>query len=322
MSHPHERLVGWAEHDEFRDLMSRKKRQPRQVRQLDPLGLRTSGDAGTQAGDTLTASFITHQDSVLPVKLNFPPPLADLGSDPSTFDYQWQLLTYAFNLPDPSDFAALRGQIPEKELRRLTRFIDVCEKTAKYTVVAHKGGITVTGEHGNWGLEVNETEDEETVGFAVRFRQLHENSTGEPDFSAAINILDKYARQFTDEHTETRRDMLQQWRKARAQLMNRPLQNIVARMVLEKDGLPADQIDNFAMYNDVDPAELINFFNYSELIHFGKHSEAYDKLAEEPELEAIQHNNFKQAMLGLVHLYFGFSVVIRSAIGLKGSEAA
>jgi len=109
MSHPHERLVGWAEHDEFRDLMSRKKRQPRQVRQLDPLGLRTSGDAGTQAGDTLTASFITHQDSVLPVKLNFPPPLADLGSDPSTFDYQWQLLTYAFNLPDPSDFAALRA---------------------------------------------------------------------------------------------------------------------------------------------------------------------------------------------------------------------
>ena len=229
---------------------------------------------------------------------------------------------YAFNLPDPADFTALPGKIPEKELRRLTRFIEVCEKTAKYTVVAHKGGITLTGEHGTWDFEVDETEDEETVGFAVRFRQLHENSTGEPDFSAVINILEKYARQFTDEHTETRRDMLQQWRKARAQLMNRPLQNIVARMVLEKDGLPADQIDNFAMYNDADPAELINFFKQGELIHFGKHSEAYDKLAEEPELEAIQHNNFKQAMLGLVHLYFGFSVVIRSAIGLKGSKAA
>lgn len=169
---------------------------------------------------------------------------------------------------------------------------------------------------------MNETEDEETVGFAVRFRQLHENSTGEPDFSATINILDKYARQYTDEHTDTRIDMLQQWRKARALLMNRPLQNIVARMVLEKDGVPADQIDDFAMYNDVNPAELINLFNYGELIHYGKHSEEYDRLAEDPELEAIEHNNFKQAMLGLIHLYFGFSEVIRSAIGLKRAEAA
>ncbi|MFV8174618.1 hypothetical protein [Mycolicibacterium peregrinum] len=65
-----------------------------------------------------------------------------------------------------------------------------------------------------------------------------------------------------------------------------------------------------------------NFFNYGELIHYGKHSEEYDKLAEDPQLEAIQHNNFKQAMLGLIHLYFGFSEVIRSAIGLKRPEAA
>ncbi|SON59278.1 hypothetical protein MSIMFI_00761 [Mycobacterium simulans] len=301
--------------------MSKKKKRPRAVRQLDPLGMR-DGSASGQDGGTLTASFITHQDSVLPVKLNFPPPLAHLGSDPLTFDYQWQLLTYAFSLPDPADFPALPGQIPEKELRRLTRFVDVCEKTAKYTVVAHKGGITLKGEHGNWGLEVNETKDEETVGFAVRFRQLHENSTGEPDFSAVINILDKYARQFTDEQTDTRTDILQQWRKARAQLMNRPLQNIVARMVLANDGLSDTQIDDIAMYNDVNPAELINFFNYGELIHYGKHSEEYDKLAEDPELEAIQHNNFKQAMLGLIHLYFGFSEVIRSAIGLKRAEAA
>jgi hypothetical protein len=74
---------------------------------------------------------------------------------------------YAFNLPDPADFTALPGKIPEKELRRLTRFIEVCEKTAKYTVVAHKGGITLTGEHGTWDFEADETEDEETVGFAV-----------------------------------------------------------------------------------------------------------------------------------------------------------
>ncbi|WBP92788.1 hypothetical protein O6072_15835 [Mycolicibacterium neoaurum] len=303
--------------------MSRKKKHPRTVRRLNPLSTDRKSEAGRpDDGGTLSMTATTFQDSVLPVKLNFPPPLADLGSDPSTFDYQWQLLTYAFNLPDPADFPALTGAIPDNELRRLTRFIEVCEKTAKYTVVAHKGGITLTGEHGNWELEVNETEDEETVGFAVRFRQLHENSTGEPDFSSVINILNKHVRLSTDDQTNSRIAVLEQWKSARAKLMNRPLQNVVARMVLEKDGLPADQIDQFAMYNDVKPAELINFFNYGELIHFGKHSEEYDKLAADPELEAIEHNNFKQAMLGLVHLYFGFSEVIRSAIGLKRAKAA
>ncbi|PJE24246.1 MAG: hypothetical protein CK431_07075 [Mycobacterium sp.] len=293
------------------------------MRRLNPLSTDRKSEVGrSDEGGTLSMTATTFQDSVLPVKLNFPPPLADLGSDPSTFDYQWQLLTYAFNLPDPADFPALPGQIPDNELRRLTRFVEVCEKTAKYTVVAHKGGITFTGEHGNWDLEVNETEDEETVGFAVRFRQLHENSTGEPDFSSVINILNKHVRLSMDDQTDSRIAVLEQWKTARAKLMNRPLQNIVARMVLEKDGLPADQIDQFAMYNDVKPAELINFFNYGELIHFGKHSAEYDKLAADPELEAIEHNNFKQAMLGLVHLYFGFSEVIRSAIGLERAKAA
>jgi hypothetical protein len=263
----------------------------------------------------------TFQDSVLPVKLDFPPPLAHLGSDPSTFDYQWQLLTYAFNLPDPAAFPQLPGEIPAEDHRLLRRFVDVCEKTAGYTVVAHKGGITLTGKNGAWGLEVNETDDEQTVGFATRFRQLHQSSLGrEPDFSTVANLLSKHVRAFTDDHTETRIATLEQWKKARAKLMNRPLQNIVARMVLERDNCP--DVDNFAMYNDVSPAELINFFNYGELIHYGPHSEAYDKLAEDPELQAIEQNNFMQSMLGLVHLYFGFSLVIRSAISLEGAKAA
>jgi hypothetical protein len=71
-----------------------------------------------------------------------------------------------------------------------------------------------------------------------------------------------------------------------------------------------------------EPTKLFNLFNYGELIHFGKHSKDYDKMAEEPDMEAIEHNNFMIAMLGLVHLYFGFSEVIRSAIGLERAEAA
>ncbi|TQK27962.1 hypothetical protein [Arthrobacter sp. SLBN-53] len=302
--------------------MSRKKKRPREIRQMDPLRQRTSdvdSRTKTKPSGTLEATFITHQDSVLPVQLNFSPPLAQLGTDPSTFDYQWQLLAYAFDLPDPSKFPPIDGNLPAQDVRRLKRFIEVCEKTAAYTVVAHKGGLTLTGKHGNWDMEVNETDDEQTVGFATRFRQLHHSSLGEPDFPSVLNLLNKHVRASVDDQTASRIAVLEQWKKARAKLMNRPLQNIVCRMVLEKDGYTPDQIDEMAMYDDVNPAELINFFNYGELIHFGKHSEEYDKLAEDPELEAVQHNNFKQSMLGLIHLYFGFSEVIRSAIGVKNA---
>ncbi len=270
-----------------------------------------------KSGATLTASFTTFQDSVLPVKLSFPPPLAHLGTDPSTFDYQWQLLTYAFDLPDPANFPRLpvESPIPAADLRRLKRYVDVCEKTATSTVVAHKGGITLSGEKGDWSIKVDQTKDDVTVGFATRFRQLHHSTTGDPDFAVVINLLNKYARGFVDDRTEERLEILDQWKKARAQLINRPLQNIVARMVLEEDNCP--NIDEMAMYNDVNPDEIINLFNYGELIHFGKHSEDYEKMAAEPDMEAIQHNNFMQAMLGLVHLYFGFSEVVRSAVGVK-----
>ncbi|RFZ48542.1 hypothetical protein MSS2_04709 [Mycobacterium marinum] len=88
-------------------------------------------------------------------------------SDPSAFDYQWQLLTYAFKLPDPADFPQLPGEVPVQDDRLLRGFVEVYEKVAKYAVVAHKGGITLKGEHGNWNVEVNETKDEETVGFAT-----------------------------------------------------------------------------------------------------------------------------------------------------------
>jgi hypothetical protein len=272
-------------------------------------------------GGTVQFTATTFHDSVLPVKLNFPPPLAHLGSDPSTFNYQWQLLTYAFDLPDPAEFPRLPRDVPAQDHRLLRRFVEVCEKTATYTVVAHKGGIILSGENGDWGLDIDQTQDEQTVGFATRFRQLHKSSLGkEPDFSTAASLLSKHVRAITDDQTQTRIATLEQWKQARAKLMNRPLPNIIDRMVLEKDNCP--NIDDFAMYNDVNPDKIISLFNYGDLIHYGPHSEEYDKLAEDPELQAIEQNNFVQSMLGLVHLYFGFSELIRSAIGLKRAKAA
>ncbi|MEV6100679.1 hypothetical protein [Nocardia sp. NPDC051981] len=265
-------------------------------------------------GGTLTTKWTTHQDSILPVALKFRPPLIENSSEPSHFEYHWQHLTYAFGLPDPADFPAFTLPIDAADRRNLMRFVQVCEKTAAYSVVSHKGGMKLSIENGNATMSFDRVDDEDMVGFSVRFRQLHSSSAGDPDFSNVANILARYAKQETDGHADSRMEILAAWRKARGQLMSRPLQNIVCRMVLTSNGCPAGQIDQHEMYGDVNPAEVINLYNYGELIHYGKHSEEYDELAEDSEREGIQNHNFMVSMLGLVHLYFGFSMVAQAAL--------
>jgi hypothetical protein len=265
-------------------------------------------------GGTLTTRWITHQDSIVPVPLKFSPPLIERATDPSTFEYNWQHLTYAFDLPDPAEFPAFTQPVDQADRRNLMRFVQVCEKTSTYSVVSHKGGVTMSIKNGEPTMTFEQTEDEETVGFSVRFRQLHSSSAGDPDFANVANILARYAKEEPDD-AEKRMEILTEWRKARGQLMNRPLQNIVCRMVLAKNGCTPDDIDKHEMYGDVNPTDIINLFNYGELIHFGKRSEDYDQLAEDLEQEGVEHHNFMISMLGLVHLYFGFSLVIRAALG-------
>ncbi|MEV6661550.1 hypothetical protein [Nocardia fluminea] len=277
----------------------------------------------TSRGDgTLTARFITHQDSILPVPLNFLPPLIERATDPSTFEYNWQHLTYAFGLPDPAQFPPLTVPVDATDRRSLLRFVRVCETTSTYSVVSHKGGATLSMKNGVHSMTFEQTEDEETVGFSVRFRQLHHSTAGDPDFSKVYNMLNKYAKQETNSDADQRMAILTEWRQARGQLMNRPLQNIVCRMVLEKNGCTPDQIGEHEMYGSVNPTDIINLFNYGELIHFGRRSEEYDTLAEDPEREGIEHHHFMIAMLGLVHLYFGFAKLIQAALSATATVTA
>ena len=63
------------------------------------------------------------------------------------------------------------------------------------------------------------------------------------------------------------------------------------------------------------PQNLISVFQYGDLIHWG------DKKAEiigpdkDPFAHAWQRMAFLEAMLGLSHLYMGFSLVIGAALG-------
>ncbi|MDJ0363350.1 hypothetical protein [Rhodococcus sp. H29-C3] len=263
-------------------------------------------------GGTVQITATAYEDSVLPVPLKFAPPLAHLASDPSGFNHQWQLLTYAFDFDNPRDFPSFMTALTAEELRSLRRFVTVAETVAPYTLVSHRGGFTMNIANGEATHETVVADDEVIVGFSVRFRQLHQSSAGDPDFSTVSNILEKHARTQTDSSTQERLDILAKWRKGRAKLMNRNLKNIVAHMVLAADNCPNPA--DHANYEGLIPTELISLFNYGELIHFGKHSAEYEELAEDDFSHDHKQHAFMVSMLGLIHLYFGYAELIRKAI--------
>lgn len=263
-------------------------------------------------GGSVEMTFTAYEDSVLPVPLKFAPPLAHLASDPSGFNHQWQLLTYAFDFDDPSEFPPFTTALTAGELRSLRRFVTVAETVAPYTLVSHQGGFTMNIADGEATHETVVADDEVIVGFSVRFRQLHQSSAGDPDFSKVANILEKHARTETDSAAQDRLDILEKWRKSRAKLLNRNLKNIVAHMVLAADDCPNPA--EHANYEGLNPTELIGLFNYGELIHFGKHSAEYEELAEDGFSHDFKQHAFMVSMLGLIHLYFGYAELIRKAI--------
>lgn len=275
-------------------------------------------------GGTLKLTVTAWEDTMLPVKLNFPPPLSELAPNPSAFDYNWQQLTYVFDLPNPLDAPELPHPITDPtDVRKLTRFIEVCEKVAKHRVMSQKGGITWKSDGQSWDVEVDPTDDDALVGFSTRFRQLHsDDMNGDPTFGVVSGMLIKAAKKATDPNAEARLELLTTWRKARAQLLKHPLKNLAATKAIAEEGIsnPDGDLGN---YSNVNPEKLISLFNYGEKIHYSKrHAEEFDELASDDFKHAHGEHEFVVSMLGLVHLYFGFSLLIRKIAGLAYVENA
>ncbi|MFC7450654.1 hypothetical protein [Rhodococcus daqingensis] len=266
-----------------------------------------------QRKGTVRVRAIAHEDSVLPVPLKFPPPLAELATNKQAFDYNWQLMTYAFELEDPLDIPPLPSPLDPAEQRKLARFIEVSEKVAQYSVVSSKGGLKVDFSNGDMSVESVTADDEALVGFSVRFRQLHDSDSGDPCFGVVQGILMKAAKNATDERAAERMEILTKWSRARGQLLNHPLKNIVATKVLTAGNCPNPS--EFANYRDVDPQKIISLFNYGEKIHHGKHADEFGELEKDQFKHDYAEHEFITSMLGLVHLYFGYSLLIRAAAG-------
>lgn len=177
----------------------------------------------------VVVNFTPLEDTIHPVKLNFPVPLEEKTDNPEGFKFHWEKLTYAFQLPDPAQFPALSIE-PDDE-RVVARFIGTCLNLATYTVFNDGGGISITSHEGEWSVSAEFPSHQEFVGLSGTFRQLH-NPPDEASYSKVKGIIHKATRLLEGDDLERARDLSKLWDRARKSLNKKMMSTIVCEQVL------------------------------------------------------------------------------------------
>lgn len=278
---------------------------------------------GTQRNytkDSVIASFLPLEDTIRPVALNFPAPLRDLGAQPKAFDHHWERLTYLFDLDNPTSFPILLPHLERHENEAAIRFVKTCRTLAAYSIINDKGGMSLRSKgNGDWSVHSDFPSHEAFTGFAATFRQLH-NDGEDGGFSKVNGFFNKAAGGLGDEDARKARAILKTWKDARGELMNTMGATLVCNDLLgppkaldiepdpENPGEPRT-------FRGVVPDEIIRTFNYGDNLHWGDYREQLVELTDDPYNEAFHKHACIAAMTELSHLYFGFAVLLESALG-------
>lgn len=250
------------------------------------------------------------ENTIRPRQLSFGPPLQQHGKDGAKgFRHYWEMLDYVFGLPDPNAFPQIPVYGDDRE--GLLRFIEMSRRLARFTVINEDTTLSVGTDPGtnDWHVRVvNPPADESFLGASAAFRQLHND--GEPaSFMNAHNALFKAMKTLPEEQQELIKQTVPQWRAARGKLMNHTIQTLTALKVANAT------LDKPISFGNINPDELIRTFNYGDSLHFGDGKDRLDDLLADPFHQAYYTYCALISILGLSHLYFGFSVLLDSAVG-------
>lgn len=260
------------------------------------------------ADDTVSFSLVPTQDTIHPHPLNFPPPLEELSATKTAgFQRHWEKLTYVFNLPDPRDFPPL--PLTDDDRKLLNRFVEQCRYLAGFSLLSDNGGISWSSGPEGTQIKADLPSGEAFVGTVAAFRQIH-NHGEDASFSKVKGRLFNATGQINDEDAQNElRAVMSRWVDARGDLMNRLLPTIVCQKV--SNAPPGHPIS----YRDIKPEELFLAFNYGDTIHWGEQKEKLADLLDTPDNKAYYQNALCAAILGLSHLYFGWSLLVQAALG-------
>lgn len=228
------------------------------------------------------------------------------------FEYWWHLIQYAFELPDPRTFPPLQPLPPQPDRVVLDRYIAAASDLADSHTLHYPTKLTVEvhPERGEEKIVQSSPPNENIRGFSVLLRQFH--STGE---TASFNNVQRILRHANETSSDTERDNrtmhLRAWGRAAGQLRAFQLKVLVGRRLQDEGkfakGPPGD---------GQSPNMLISLFNYGEDIHWGRRREAVSTLNADAFHAAWTRMQFFEGVTGLAHVYLGFSLLVRQALGL------
>lgn len=253
------------------------------------------------------------------IQIPYHPPLVDLAPNPDAFYFQWKLLYFAFRLSDPSTFPPI-GLTDGEEIAALTRYATTARRLAATTLLSASEQATIRVRNTPSGqvesVETQFSAHDSTVGFSAMFRQFFSDS--EPaSFSTVRNIIGRRNHHLADANRNTRETLLKEWRSAHAKLLNSPLSTIALRRHFDEMGATSTPVRGEGGRS---PRETIQIFNYGDLIHWGEHQAAHDALGVSEVDAALSRMEFLESIVGLSHLYLGFSVIVDRVLSACNTE--
>jgi hypothetical protein len=255
-----------------------------------------------------------------PRPMPFTVPMIDRASNPKGFDFVWQQIHYAFDLPNPAKFPPLSG-LSAEELSVLQRFVVTAEKLAASTLLNASDGVTIhfsgADNPGLEKIETNWSAADVTTGFATLFRQIYADDE-KASFNTVQGILMRHTKATADADTETRDAMLRAWGSAVGKSRQQSVRKSALLKMMDEGLMPPLPEKELEHYPDPEPpAKTISTYFYGDHIHWDdKQGHASVVSGRDPFDDAWYRMAFLEAVAGLSHLFIGYAVLVRTAASL------
>jgi hypothetical protein len=245
-------------------------------------------------------------------RLRFAPPYIELASVPQGFNFHWSKLQLAFALPNPHEFPPLAEALSKRDVEAVNRYVATCRELATYSLLNHGGGVSISwsAAEGETVIETDQPTKEALRGFAVLFRQIHSDADEPGSFKVVRSILSSTSAKATDDLQEVRMDIIKQWSRARARLLQRSLSDICQSQIRKAQGAPEEGIPIFREHT---PVQLMALFNYGEYIHWGDKRGDHAALFQDEISGSLSEFEFHDILISFAHFYLGYSKLLETA---------
>jgi hypothetical protein len=237
------------------------------------------------------------QDRPLP----WPTPMCDLR------------LTYVFGLPDPRTLRPKRPTLTVEERELVQRFVAHTRSRAGTTLLGAGDGFTVNiADFGDEEAVSTELSDPDvTTGFMVLVRQCYATDE-EASFSKVRKVLEHRLDEVGDAASL---NVLKQWRKAQARLLNKTLEELVQEPLIVDAKMPGQlqdpdrKMSSSVVRDPASPAELLRTFWYGGQVHWGTTRKDLAAIQADPFDAARWDIAARQAATDFAHFYMGYALI-------------